>query len=349
MAGRGTDIKLSDEVKASGGLAIIGTERHDSRRVDRQLRGRAGRQGDPGSSQFYVSLEDNLMRLFGSERIAKIMDRLGLKEGEVIQHSMVTKSIERAQRKVEENNFGIRKRLLEYDDVMNAQREHIYKKRKNALFGEEMEIELDNLLYDSTENITNTNHNSGNYENLKLDCIRYLATQVKFTEEDFLKNDIQTSIDVLIKNVKHNYNIKSEIISKQVFPLIKNVFENESEKYKNIIVPLFDGKRTIQIIANLEDVYNSNGLNITKYIETNVFLAFIDQFWKEHLRSLDDLRQSVQGAVYEQKDPLLIYKFESFELFKSMINMINKEITSFLLKAKLPIENSKIEQQKKSI
>ena len=349
MAGRGTDIKLSDEVKDSGGLAIIGTERHDSRRVDRQLRGRAGRQGDPGSSQFYVSLEDNLMRLFGSERIAKIMDRLGLKEGEVIQHSMVTKSIERAQRKVEENNFGIRKRLLEYDDVMNAQREHIYKKRKNALFGEEMEIELDNLLYDSTENITNTNHNSGNYENLKLDCIRYLATQVKFTEEDFLKNDIQTSINILIKEVKHNYNIKSEIISKQVFPLIKNVFENESEKYKNIIVPLFDGKRTIQIIANLEDVYNSNGLNITKYIETNVFLAFIDQFWKEHLRSLDDLRQSVQGAVYEQKDPLLIYKFESFELFKSMINMINKEITSFLLKAKLPIENSKIEQQRKSI
>jgi len=349
MAGRGTDIKLSDEVKASGGLAILGTERHDSRRVDRQLRGRAGRQGDPGSSQFYVCLEDNLMRLFGSERIAKVMDRLGLKEGEVIQHSMVTKSIERAQRKVEENNFGIRKRLLEYDDVMNAQREHIYKKRKNALFGEEMEIELDNLLYGSTESIVNENLSSSNYENFKLDCIRHLATQTNISEEDFLKNDSQKSTEKTLESVKNNYEIKSEIISKQVFPLIKNVFENESEKYKNIIVPFFDGKKTIQVVANLEDVYNSNGTNMIKYIETNVFLSFIDLFWKEHLRALDDLRQSVQGAVYEQKDPLLIYKFESFELFKGMLNIINKEITSFLLKAKLPVTNTKIEQQKNNI
>ncbi|MAZ01278.1 MAG: preprotein translocase subunit SecA, partial [Flavobacteriales bacterium] len=349
MAGRGTDIKLSDEVKSSGGLAILGTERHDSRRVDRQLRGRAGRQGDPGSSQFYVCLEDNLMRLFGSERIAKVMDRLGLKEGEVIQHSMVTKSIERAQRKVEENNFGIRKRLLEYDDVMNAQREHIYKKRKNALFGEEMEIELDNLLYSSTENIVNENLSSSNYENFKLDCIRHLATQTNISEEDFLKNEAQKSTEKTLESVKKNYEIKSEIISKQVFPLIKNVFENESEKYKNIIVPFFDGKKTIQVVASLEDVYNSNGINMIKYIETNVFLSFIDLFWKEHLRALDDLRQSVQGAVYEQKDPLLIYKFESFELFKGMLNIINKEITSFLLKAKLPVANTKIEQQKNNI
>ena len=349
MAGRGTDIKLSDEVKASGGLAILGTERHDSRRVDRQLRGRAGRQGDPGSSQFYVCLEDNLMRLFGSERIAKVMDRLGLKEGEVIQHSMVTKSIERAQRKVEENNFGIRKRLLEYDDVMNAQREHVYKKRKNALFGEEMEIELDNLLYGSTENIVNENLSSSNYESFKLDCIRHLATQTNISEEDFLKNDAQKSTEAILKEVKKNYEVKSEIISKQVFPLIKNVFENESAKYKNIIVPFFDGKKTIQVVANLEDVYNSNGANMTKYIETNVFLSFIDLFWKEHLRALDDLRQSVQGAVYEQKDPLLIYKFESFELFKGMLNVINKEITSFLLKAKLPVTNTKIEQQKSNV
>ena len=344
MAGRGTDIKLSKEVKEAGGLAIIGTERHDSRRVDRQLRGRAGRQGDTGSSQFFVSLEDNLMRLFGSDRIAKMMDRIGIEEGEVIQHSMITKSIQRAQKKVEENNFGIRKRLLEYDDVMNAQRSVIYKKRKHALFGERLAVDIDNMIYDTCESIVNEHHTTQDFDTFKVDLIRILSIDSPFDEEAFKQKGQQEIIEQIYSLSLQNYKLKNEAIGHSTYPVIKDVFENQSAKYENIVIPFSDGMKTLQVVTNLKEAYDSKGDNIPLSIEKGVSLAIIDASWKDNLRELDNLKQSVQNATYEQKDPLLIYKFESFNLFKQMIEQINKDIVSFLMKANLP-EQTAVKQE----
>ncbi|MDB4127078.1 preprotein translocase subunit SecA [Flavobacteriales bacterium] len=340
MAGRGTDIKLAPEVKTAGGLAIIGTERHDSRRVDRQLRGRAGRQGDPGSSQFYVSLEDKLMRLFGSERIAKLMDRMGLEEGEVIQHSMVSKSIERAQKKVEENNFGVRKRLLEYDDVMNQQREVIYKKRKHALYGDRLSLDVANMIYDTCENIVEELQANKEYENFKLELIRLLATESPVSEEEFKDNSVEVLTEKVYENCYKSYQAKSSAIASQAYPVIKDVFDNQSATYENIVIPFTDGLKTLQVVTNLKEAHDSEGGNIAEAIEKSVTLAIIDDIWKEHLREMDDLKQAVQTASYEQKDPLLIYKFESFNLFKALINKVNKDIVSFLIKAGLPTQSA---------
>jgi preprotein translocase subunit SecA len=346
MAGRGTDIKLSDEVKENGGLAIIGTERHDSRRVDRQLRGRAGRQGDPGSSQFFVSLEDNLMRLFGSDRIAKMMDRMGLEEGEVIQHSMITKSIERAQKKVEENNFGIRKRLLEYDDVMNAQRTVIYKKRKHALFGDRLAVDIDNMIYDTCESIATEYQALQDFDGFKLELIRFLSIECPVNEEDFKQLNTDQLTEKIYQSSIENYKVKNSVIGKKTFPVIKDVFEKQSATYENIVIPFTDGLKTLQVVTNLKEAYETEGENIPLSIEKGVTLAIIDSSWKENLRELDDLKQSVQNATYEQKDPLLIYKFESFNLFKQMMEQVNKDIVSFLTKANLPEQTSvKQEQQ----
>jgi preprotein translocase subunit SecA len=339
MAGRGTDIKLTDAVKKAGGLAIIGTERHDSRRVDRQLRGRAGRQGDPGTSQFYVSLEDDLMRLFGSGRISGIMDKLGLKEGEVIQHSMISKSIERAQKKVEENNFGIRKRLLEYDDVMNSQREVVYKKRRHALFGERLEVDLLNMMYDSVEELVNEYHGSDNFEDFNMDLLRLLSLESPVNAEDFKKMNAEEIINVIFEKMIAAYNRKVEAISKQAFPVIKNVYETKGNVYHNIVVPISDGKRVFQIICNLEKAYNNKGKELVKSYQKQIVLRTIDEAWKEELREMDDLKQSVQNATYEQKDPLLIYKFESFNLFKQMVAKVNKDVVSTLMKGYIPIQS----------
>ncbi len=339
MAGRGTDIKLTPEVVKAGGLAIIGTERHDSRRVDRQLRGRAGRQGDPGSSQFYVSLEDNLMRLFGSERITGIMDRLGLKEGEVIQHSMISKSIERAQRKVEENNFGIRKRLLEYDDVMNSQREVIYKKRKHALFGERLEVDVLNMMYDSVEELVNDYYGSGQFEDFNMELMRLLSIESPVNEQEFSKLNINEIVDRIYQVMIEGYKRKVENIANQAFPVIKDVFEKKSHLYTNIVVPISDGKRMFQIVCNLEKAYNNKGKELVKSYQKQILLVTIDEAWKEQLREMDDLKQSVQNATYEQKDPLLIYKFESFNLFKQMIAKVNKDIVSTLMKGYIPLSS----------
>jgi len=339
MAGRGTDIKLSKEVKDAGGLAIIGTERHESRRVDRQLRGRAGRQGDPGSSQFFVSLEDDLMRLFASDRIVKVMDRLGLKEGEVIQQGMITKSIERAQRKVEENNFGIRKRLLEYDDVMNSQREVIYKKRRHALYGERIGVDIANSMYDVCESIVAEYHEMSDYEGFNIELLRVLAVDAPISEQDFLKGNPTKVSEDLYAFVREAYKRKIDQISNQAYPVIKNVFETKSETFKNIVVPIADGQKIYNIITNLEKAYNSNGEELVRSYEKSAVLAHIDDSWKEHLREMDDLKQSVQNAAYEQKDPLLIYKFESFNLFKSMIESVNKNFISTLMKGYIPLED----------
>jgi len=338
MAGRGTDIKLQEGVKEAGGLAILGTERHDSRRVDRQLRGRSGRQGDPGSSQFFVSLEDDLMRMFGSERIAKIMDRLGLKEGEVIQHSMITKSIERAQRKVEENNFGIRKRLLEYDDVMNSQREVIYKKRRHALHGERLAVDLMNMMYDVGEKITIDMQDQGDFEGFKMGLITTLGIESPITEKEFLDDNSTSIADKIFDLVIKSYKEKSEIIAQNAYPVIKNVYETQTQ-YENILIPVTDGMKTMQIIANLKKSFESEGKDVVLSIEKGITLGMIDEAWKDHLRELDDLKQSVQSATYEQKDPLLIYKFESFNLFKIMIEKINDEVVSFLAKGNIPIQD----------
>lgn len=338
MAGRGTDIKLSPEVRAAGGLAIIGTERHDSRRVDRQLRGRAGRQGDPGSSQFFVSLEDDLMRLFSSERIIRVMDRLGHEEGDVIQHSMITKSIERAQRKVEENNFGIRKRLLEYDDVMNSQREVIYKKRRHALLGERIGVDIANNMYDVCEVLVEEHKEANDLEGFRMDVLKYLAVDFDIKEEDFQKTSANNLTERLYKEVRDTFNRKTETIAKQAFPVIKNVFEQRGEMFKNIVVPFTDGKRAYNVVANLEKTYKSEGEELIRAYEKSIMLAHIDDAWKEHLREMDDLKQSVQNATYEQKDPLLIYKFESFNLFKSMVDKINKNVVSTLMKGQIPFE-----------
>jgi len=345
MAGRGTDIKLSDEVKAAGGLAIVGTERHDSRRVDRQLRGRAGRQGDPGSSQFYVSLEDNLMRLFGSERIAKMMDRMGLKEGEVIQHSMISKSIERAQKKVEENNFGVRKRLLEYDDVMNAQREVVYRRRYNALFGERLRVDLANMIYDTSEIISETNKDANDYKNFEFELIRYFSMSSPITEDEFGNLSAQEISGKIYKSAFNHYKEKMERNADFAFPVIKNVYETQRDKFKRIVVPFTDGVKSIQVITDLETAYKTNGKQLITDFEKNISLAIIDDAWKTHLRKMDELKQSVQLAVHEQKDPLLIYKFESFELFKAMIDQVNKDVISFLFKGELPQETTNTIQE----
>ncbi|RBW56733.1 preprotein translocase subunit SecA [Tenacibaculum sp. E3R01] len=339
MAGRGTDIKLSDEVKASGGLAIVGTERHDSRRVDRQLRGRAGRQGDVGSSQFFVALDDNLMRKFGSERIAKMMDRMGLKEGEVIQHSMISKSIERAQKKVEENNFGVRKRLLEYDDVMNAQREFIYKRRRHALDGQRLQIDIANMLYDTCDSVVKQNKPTKNFQNFEFELIRFSSMTSPVSEEEFNTLSEEELTDKLYKIVSENYKNDTQRNASQAFPVIKNVFENEGDRYERIVVPFTDGSKTLQVVTNLKEAYESEGKSLVNDFEKNITLAIIDENWKDHLRKMDELKHTVQNATYEQKDPLLIYKFEAFELFQVTIDKVNKEVLSFLFKGRLPSEN----------
>jgi preprotein translocase subunit SecA len=340
MAGRGTDIKLTEKVRNAGGLAIIGTERHESRRVDRQLRGRAGRQGDPGSSQFFVSLEDDLMRLFGSDRIAGLMDRLGLKEGEVIQHSLITKSIERAQRKVEENNFGIRKRLLEYDDVMNSQREVIYTKRRHALFGERISLDITNMIFDVIEKIVTEYHQASDYQGVNLELIRVLSLEVPMDEKEFLKIDAQEVVDKTYELALETYKRKSDYMCQQALPVIKDVYEHQAALYENIVVPISDGTKVFNIITNLQKAYETKCRELTRSFEKTAILLNIDEAWKEHLRELDDLKQSVQNATYEQKDPLLIYKFESFELFKTMIEKVNVDIVSLLMKGQIPIRDS---------
>ncbi len=345
MAGRGTDIKLTPETRDAGGLAIIGTERHESRRVDRQLRGRSGRQGDPGSSQFYVSLEDNLMRLFGSDRIAGIMDRLGLKEGEVIQHSMISKSIERAQKKVEENNFGIRKRLLEYDDVMNSQREVIYTRRKHALLGERLSLDIANMMYDVCESIVLDCHGSVEYADFSFEVLRYLSVEPPVNESDYMKMDASEITEKLYGIVIDTYRRKQQSIASQAWPVIREVFEKQGKVYENIVVPISDGTKVFQILTNLEKAYESEGREVLTSFEKTCVLATIDDTWKEHLREMDDLKQSVQTAAYEQKDPLLIYKFESFELFKAAIDKINKDVAASLLKGYIPLRDSSQVQQ----
>ncbi len=340
MAGRGTDIKLSNEVKKAGGLAIIGTERHESRRVDRQLRGRAGRQGDPGSSQFFVSLEDDLLRLFGSERIAGLMDRMGLKEGEVIQHSMISRSIERAQKKVEENNFGIRKRLLEYDDVMNSQREVIYKKRRHALFGERLAVDIANMMYDVCESIMISHHGISDFEEFSFDLIRTMSIEPPFDQAEYLQLSVNELTEKIYRVVLERYKRKQETIAQQAFPVIKDVYENQSKVYENIVVPISDGQRVFNVLTNLEKSYQTGGKELTVSFEKSTILATIDDSWKEHLREMDDLKQSVQSASYEQKDPLLIYKFESFDLFKTMIDKVNKNVVATLMKGHIPIRDS---------
>ena len=349
MAGRGTDIKLSDEVKKAGGLAIIGTERHDSRRVDRQLRGRAGRQGDVGSSQFYVSLEDNLMRLFGSERVAKVMDRIGLKEGEVIQHSMMTKSIERAQKKVEENNFGVRKRLLEYDDVMNAQREVVYKRRRHALHGERLKVDIANMMYDTCELVVEQNKLAEDFKNFEFELIRYFSISAPVTPAEFSKLSAREITGKTYKAVLAHYEEKIARDAHEAYPIIKNVYENNNGQYQRIIVPFSDGIKSLNVVTDLEKAYSSEGKSLVADFEKNITLAIVDEAWKKHLRKMDELKQSVQLAVHEQKDPLLIYKFEAFNLFKKMIDDVNKEVISFLFKGDLPSHNSSDIQEAKQV
>ena len=348
MAGRGTDIKLSEEVKAAGGLAIVGTERHDSRRVDRQLRGRAGRQGDPGSSQFYVSLEDNLMRLFGSERIAKMMDKMGLKEGEVIQHSMISKSIERAQKKVEENQFGVRKRLLEYDDVMNAQREVVYKRRRHALHGERLRVDLANMIFDTSEILSETNKEANDYKNFEFELIRYFSMSSPITEDEFTKMDAQSIAGSVYKEAFKHYRAKMQRAADLAYPVIENVYKTQRDKFKRIVVPFTDGNKTLQVVTDLEKAYETKGKQLINDFEKNISLAIVDDAWKTHLRKMDELKQSVQLAVHEQKDPLLIYKFEAFELFKVMIDKVNKEVISFLFKGEIPQETANTIQEAKA-
>ncbi|MTE27368.1 preprotein translocase subunit SecA [Winogradskyella ouciana] len=347
MAGRGTDIKLSDEVKEAGGLAIVGTERHDSRRVDRQLRGRAGRQGDPGSSQFYVSLEDNLMRLFGSERIAKMMDRMGLKEGEVIQHGMISKSIERAQKKVEENQFGVRKRLLEYDDVMNAQREVVYKRRRNALHGERLRVDLANMIYDTSEGIALSNKEANDYKNFEFELIRYFSMPSPISETEFSNMDAMKIAGVIYKEAFKHYREKMQRAADLAYPVIENVYNTQRDRFKRIVVPFTDGVKNLQVVTDLEKAYESKGKQLINDFEKNITLAIVDDAWKTHLRKMDELKQSVQLAVHEQKDPLLIYKFESFELFKAMIDQVNKDVISFLFKGEIPQETANNIQEAK--
>ncbi|MFM7629645.1 MAG: preprotein translocase subunit SecA [Algoriphagus sp.] len=345
MAGRGTDIKLTPESRKAGGLAIIGTERHESRRVDRQLRGRSGRQGDVGSSQFFVSLEDNLMRLFGSDRIAKLMDRMGLEEGEVIQHSMITKSIERAQKKVEENNFGTRKRLLEYDNVMNSQREVVYKRRRNALKGDRLELDILNLLYDVSENLIEMGKSTEDVENLRMNTFTSLGIDYSISTQELKSKEASVLTQELYALAFDFYQKKNAQISASALPVFKKVQEERGATVKDIMVPITDGIKQIGVVSNLEKTIQSEAKELIRSIEKNVTLAIIDQNWKEHLRDMDDLKQSVQNAVYEQKDPLLIYKFEAFELFKRFIGKLNEDMTSFLTRADLPKQDPAQVQQ----
>ncbi len=340
MAGRGTDIKLGAGVKEAGGLAIIGTERHESRRVDRQLRGRAGRQGDPGSSRFYVSLEDDLMRLFGSERISSIMDRLGMKEGENIEHSMITKNIERAQRKVEQNNFGIRKRLLEYDDVMNSQREVIYTKRRNALYGDKLGLDINNMLADLSHELVEIYQDQKNFQEFKFECLRLFAYEPAIGEAEFMNGKTEQVADILFEDLLKHYLHKNETIAKDAFPVINDLYTNRGGQIENIAVPFTDGIRGMQIPVNLKKAYETHGKELTKTFEKFATLWIIDDEWKEHLREMDELKQSAQNAVFEQKDPLLIYKLESFNLFKAMLSRINRDVLSMLFKAFIPVENA---------
>jgi len=345
MAGRGTDIKLSDHVKEQGGLAILGTERHESRRVDRQLRGRSGRQGDPGESQFFVSLEDDLMRMFGSDRIAKLMDRMGLEDGEVIQHSMISKSIERAQKKVEENNFGIRKRLLEYDDVMNSQREVIYKQRRHALHGERLGVDIINMMYDVCDSLVANHHGISEFDEFNMDCIRVLSTESPVNESEFMKLNPNELVDRLYDAALITFKNKTTLIAEQAFPVIKEVYETQAHQYENILVPITDGVKVYQVMVNLKKAYETNAKEVVIGFEKTTILATIDEAWKEHLREMDDLKQSVQNATIEQKDPLLIYKFESYELFKTMVDNNNRSIISSLLKAQIQFSDpSKVQQ-----
>ena len=334
MAGRGTDIKLSPEVKAAGGLAIIGTERHESRRVDRQLRGRAGRQGDPGSSVFYVSLEDKLMRLFASERIASIMDRLGFKEGERIESPMISKSIERAQKKVEENNFGIRKHLLEYDDVMNKQRTVIYEKRRHALLGERIGMDITNIIWDRVINIIQTN----DYEGCKEAFIKIFAMECPFTEEEFINTPHDVLEERTFQMAMGTFKRKTDRLQEVTYPTIKEVYETQGDRFERIVVPITDGKRIVQIVCDLKEAYETEAKSVIKQFEKNVMLHIIDDCWKENLRQLDELRHSVQNASYEQKDPLLVFKLESVKLFDNMVNEMNDRITSLLMRAQLHVE-----------
>ena len=340
MAGRGTDIKISDEVKKAGGLAIVATERHDSRRVDRQLRGRAGRQGDPGSSQFFVSLEDNLMRLFHSERIAKVMDKMGHKDGEVIQHSMVSKSLERAQKKVEENNFGIRKRLLEYDDVMNIQREAIYKKRNNALSGNRISVDLNNMFNSLSENIVSDHKAAGDFDTFRNEVLTVLGFDPNIDAATFKEGNVEDINKSLRTQLHEFYDRKSEKISEILFPIIKNVYQNEGHRYKRIAIPFTDGRNNpLPVSASLEDSVNSSGKTIMREVEMAVTLALIDENWKDHLRSMDELKESSQAASFEQKDPLVIYKMEAYELFEEIVYNVNKDVCSYLMKGKVMLSN----------
>ncbi|MGZ3839810.1 MAG: preprotein translocase subunit SecA [Flavisolibacter sp.] len=338
MAGRGTDIKLGPGVKEAGGLAIIGTERHESRRVDRQLRGRAGRQGDPGSTQFYVSLEDDLMRMFGSERIAGLMDRFGYKEGEVIQHSMITKSIERAQKKVEENNFGIRKRLLEYDDVMNKQRNAIYDRRNHALFGDRLALDIDNAFYVTAEDLVSSNREQDDYEGFKLSCIVNFGIDTKITPEEFKGRDVNSLADHLYNEAISGYQFHKEEVRKQAVPVFRNIRQTQGQHIENVVVPFTDGKKGINVLVNLDKTVSTDGEELCNAMERNITLAIIDDAWKEHLRAMDDLKQSVQTVYLEQKDPLVIYKVEAYNLFRRMSSEVNRDIVSFLCHAQLPVQ-----------
>ncbi|MBQ2199578.1 MAG: SEC-C domain-containing protein, partial [Bacteroidaceae bacterium] len=334
MAGRGTDIKLSDEVKAAGGLAIIGTERHESRRVDRQLRGRAGRQGDPGSSVFYVSLEDKLMRLFASDRISSIMDKLGFEEGEMIEHPMINKSIERAQKKVEENNFGIRKRLLEYDDVMNKQRKVIYERRRHALMGQRISMDITNMIWDRTVNIIENN----DFEGCKEQFLRIFAMEYPFTAEQHEEKGREALENEAFELVLASFKKRCERFANTAYPVIKDVYETKGSMYENILVPLTDGRRMYQISVPLKEAYETQAGNVMLQFEKAILLHTIDDAWKENLRALDELQHSVQNASYEQKDPLLIFKLESVTLFDNMVNEINDGTISVLMRTSLPVQ-----------
>jgi len=334
MAGRGTDIKLSPEVKAAGGLAIIGTERHESRRVDRQLRGRAGRQGDPGSSVFFVSLEDDLMRLFSSDRIARVMDRLGFKEGEMIEHKMISNSIERAQKKVEENNFGIRKRLLEYDDVMNKQRTVVYTKRRHALMGERIGMDIVDMIWDRCANAVD----QPTYEDVRMEILQTLAMETPFSEEDFRTKRKEDLANQTFEQAMVNFKRKTERMAQIAYPVIKQVYENQGQMYENILIPITDGKRMYNIPVNLKAAYETECREVVKSFEKVILLHTIDDAWKENLRELDELKHSVQNASYEQKDPLLIFKLESVNLFDSMVSKINNNTISVLMRGQIPVQ-----------
>jgi preprotein translocase subunit SecA len=337
MAGRGTDIKLSAAVKQAGGLAIIGTERHESRRVDRQLRGRAGRQGDPGSSVFFVSLEDDLMRLFATERIAGLMDRMGFQDGDVLEHSMLSKSVERAQKKVEENNFGIRKRLLEYDDVMNSQRELIYKRRRHALMGERIENDVAAMISETARNIVEMSDDD--YQGMKMDLLRVMALDIPFVEADMKKLKSEEMVEAVTRKAFETFKRKTERLAEVAHPVIRQVYENQGAMYQNILIPITDGKKVYNVSCNLKEAYDSGSKVLVKAFEKAILLHTIDEDWKEHLREMDELRHSVQNASYEQKDPLLIYKLESFNLFRTMVSNVNSKAVSVLMRGQIPIQD----------